>query len=165
MKPSCFAKLAGATAVLLTSTLLAATTSAQQPEQGVKAGFLRCGVDASTSFIFGSTKEVDCTYTPEVGDRVDRYSGTISRYGVDIGFRRSGVILWGVIAPSNDVGEGALAGSYGGASAEIVAAYGVGVNALVGGFEKSLVLQPLSVEGLKGLSIALGITGLELKPK
>lgn len=165
MKSPLIAVRAGAAALLLAGTLLATSAAAQEPEQGVKAGFLRCDVEASTSFIFGSTKEVHCTYTPEAGDRVDRYDGEISRYGVDIGFRKSGVILWGVIAPSNDVGVGALTGSYGGASAEIVAAYGVGANLLVGGFDKSLVLQPLSVEGLKGLSIALGIAGLELKAK
>ncbi len=151
--------------LLIATAAFAVSASAQEPKKGVKAGFLRCGVDASTSFVFGSTKKVNCTYTPEVGERVDRYEGTISRYGVDIGFRRSGVILWAVIAPSNDVGMGALAGKYGGASAEIVAAYGVGANVLVGGFDKSFVLQPLSVEGLKGLSIALGIAGLELKAK
>ena len=155
----------GAFALLLAGTLLAAPAGAQEPEKGVKAGFLRCDVDASTSFIFGSTKDVNCTYTPEEGDRVDAYRGSISRYGIDIGYRKSGVILWGVIAPSNDVGTGALAGSYGGASAEIVAAYGVGANAMIGGFQDSFVLQPLSVEGLEGLSIALGIAGLELEAK
>lgn len=165
MRSSFVAGLSRAILLLLATTAFAATALAQEPKQGVKAGFLRCDVDASTSFIFGSTKDVDCTYTPEAGDRHDQYAGTISRYGVDLGFRKSGVILWAVIAPSNDVGKGALSGDYGGVSAEITAAYGVGANALVGGFDKSFVLQPLSVEGLKGLSIALGIAGLELEAK
>jgi hypothetical protein len=39
----------------------------------------------------------------------------------------------------------------------------VGANALIGGFDKSITLQPLSVEGSKGLNVAAGIGSISLK--
>ncbi len=132
---------------------------------GVKAGYLKCDVEGNVSFIFGSSRDIVCTYTPESGKRRDSYSGEVKKFGVDIGYQEAGVILWGVIAPTADVGPGALAGDYGGVSADVAAGYGVGANALVGGSSKSIVLQPLSVEGIKGINIAAGIGILSLRAR
>lgn len=41
-------------------------------------------------------------------------------------------------------------------------ALGVGANVLVGGFQKSIALQSVSVEGKNGLNIAAGIAGMSL---
>lgn len=134
-------------------------------EGGVKAGYLRCDVEGNVSFIFGSSRDVVCAYTPDGTKRTDRYRGEIKQFGVDIGYQESGVILWGVIAPTADIGPGALAGDYGGLSADVAAGYGVGANALLGGSNKSIVLQPLSVEGIKGINIAAGIGILTLRAR
>lgn len=134
-------------------------------ESGVKAGYLKCDVEGNVSFVFGSSRDVQCTYTPDGKGRVDRYTGTIDKYGVDIGYRENGVILWGVIAPTNDVGPGALAGNYGGVTGSVAAGVGVGANALIGGSEDSIVLQPVSVEGIEGLNIAGGVGILKLKAR
>ena len=83
-------------------------------------------------------------------------------HGINIGYLESGVMIWLIVAPSNDVGPGALAGSYGGASAEVAVVLGLGAKVLLGGFEDSIALQPLSIEGTVGLNIALGIASLEL---
>jgi hypothetical protein len=40
---------------------------------------------------------------------------------------------------------------------------GVGANALVGGSNRSVALQPLSVSGQVGLNIAAGVAGLDLR--
>ena len=40
---------------------------------------------------------------------------------------------------------------------------GLGANVLVGGLDKSIALQPLSVEGNKGLNVAAGIGAISLK--
>lgn len=101
-------------------------------------------------------------YTPEGGTRADRYNGTIKDYGINIGYFESGVMIWLVVAPTNDVGPGALVGSYGGVSTEVAVALGLGAKILVGGFEDSIALQPLSIQGAVGLNIALGIAGLDL---
>ena len=56
----------------------------------------------------------------------------------------------------------ALASSIGGANASI--GVGGGGNFLVGGPSNAYALQPLSVQGQKGLNVAAGIAGLELQP-
>lgn len=139
--------------------------SADAAEGGVKAGYLKCDVEGNVSFIFGSSRDIHCTYTPDAKGRVDRYNGTIDKYGVDIGYRENGVMLWAVIAPTSDVGPGALAGNYGGVTGSVAAVYGVGANALIGGSKDSIVLQPVSVEGIEGLNIAAGIGVLKLKAR
>lgn len=153
----------GCAALAIAAGLIAAAPAAA--ESGVKAGYLKCNVEGNVSFIFGSSRDVVCTYKPQSGKRVDRYGGEIRQFGVDIGYLEDGVILWGVVAPTADVGPGALAGDYGGVSADIAAVYGVGANALIGGSDKGIVLQPLSVEGLKGFNIAGGIGILNLRAR
>jgi Protein of unknown function (DUF992) len=73
------------------------------------------------------------------------------------------VIVWAVLAPSTDVAAGALAGSYGGATAGASVGVGANVNVLVGGSTHELSLQPLSIEGDKGINVAAGIAQLSLK--
>ena len=67
-------------------------------------------------------------------------------------------------APSKSVEEfGRLAGSYGGVSGEVTVGVGLGANVLVGGFDKSIALQPFSLQVQKGLNIAAGISSLDLR--
>jgi Protein of unknown function (DUF992) len=102
------------------------------------------------SFIFGSSRDITCSYTPAGSKRIDHYK----QFGVDIGYQSSGVILWAVLAPSSDVGPGGLAGDFAGGSTDVAAGYGVDANALFGGSDKSVALDPLSVEGIEGINIA-----------
>jgi hypothetical protein len=67
--------------------------------------------------------------------------------------------------PTADIGRGALAGGYGGVSGSVAAVYGVGGNALIGGSGKSIVLQPISIEGIEGVTIAGGIGTLGLRAR
>ena len=147
--------------------LLAATPAfaqSQQPPQmtgNVRAGTLRCDVAAGTSFIFGSTRDVHCIFTPSRG-AAERYTGEIKRYGVDVGYTSSAVMLWGVLASTGDIQPGALGGTFAGVSAGATAGVGVGANVLVGGSNRGIALQPVSVEGNTGLNIALGVGELTL---
>jgi hypothetical protein len=152
-------------AALLSAAAVLPFALSASAQQGVKAGYLRCDVAGSVSFIFGSTRDITCTYETSDTHRVDNYTGQIKQYGIDIGYLKSGVIVWAVVAPTNDVGAGALAGDYGGINATLAAGYGVGANALLGGYQDSIALQPLSVEGVKGLNIAAAVTGLTLVAK
>jgi hypothetical protein len=129
---------------------------------GVKVGDLTCNVASGWGFVFGSSKNLDCTFSPG-GQPVEHYTGSISKFGVDIGYTDSGILVWGVFAPSSDVREGALQGDYAGASAQVTLGLGAGANALIGGLDKSIALQPLSVEGSKGLNVAAGIGSISLK--
>jgi hypothetical protein len=83
--------------------------------------------------------------------------------GVDIGVTSGGVIVWGVFADSNRY-LGMLTGSYAGATAEFSVAAGLGANVLIGGSNRTVALQPVSVQGQVGLDIAGGIGALELHP-
>jgi len=146
---------------------LATPSHAQQPAQPqgggtVRVGTLRCDVAGSTGFVFGSTRAVTCDYV-NVNGRRERYTGEISRYGVDLGFTRSAVMLWAVVAPTDDVKPGVLAGSFAGVSAGATLGVGVGANVLLGGSSRSIQLQPLSIEGNTGLNLALGVAELTLR--
>ncbi len=89
------------------------------------------------------------------------YSGSITRIGLDVGFTEGGTIAWAVYAPAEG-GRGALAGNYGGATGEATIGGGLGANVLIGGLQRSIALQPVSVGAQRGLNAAVGIGGLEL---
>ena len=71
-------------------------------------------------------------------------------------------MAWVVLAPTNGVHHGALAGKYVGASGGASLGVGPSANVLVGGSHRSFALQPLSVEGQVGVNLALGVAGLTL---
>ena len=131
-------------------------------EAGVAAGTLTCNVAGGWGFIFGSSKDVQCTFE-SVGKTTERYTGSIMKFGVDIGYSGAGVMVWGVVAPTVNVASGSLEGTYAGATGGAAVGVGVGANVLIGGVNNSIALQPLSVEGRTGLNVAAGIGALTLK--
>lgn len=142
-----------------------ALDSADNPATVGKAevGVLDCIVEGGQGFVFGSTKDVSCTYTPAEGP-TETYFGAIAKYGIDIGETDVSYMKWAVFAPTVDfVTPGALAGDYYGVSAEATAGAGVGANALVGGSDKTISLQPVSVSSQSGLNFALAVSELELR--
>jgi hypothetical protein len=147
-----------AAAVMIAIGLCTPAAHAEERKMTVRAGYLTCHVASGWGFIFGSSRTVKCAYT-----RDKNYTGSISKFGTDIGYLSSAVMLWAVVAPTTNLGEGALAGNYGGATASVALGVGAGANALVGGFKKSIALQPLSIEGQNGLNVAAGIASLSLK--
>jgi hypothetical protein len=146
-------------AALAACALLAIASPADAA--GVKVGVLTCHVSSGWGFVFGSSKDLRCNFSPS-GGMGERYVGTVSKFGVDIGYTSGGVLIWDVLAPTTTLRHGALAGGYGGATASATAGVGVGANVLVGGFERSITLQPLSIEGNTGLNIAAGIGAISL---
>jgi hypothetical protein len=132
------------------------------PHSGVKVGSLNCNISSGFGFFFGSSKDLKCTYSPNSGPG-EHYSGTFSKYGLDIGYANQGVLIWGVVAPSSDVRRGALEGDYAGATANATVGVGLGANVLIGGLDRSIALQPLSVTGTTGLNIAAGVGVITLK--
>lgn len=73
-------------------------------------------------------------------------------------------MVWAVLAPTNGVHHGALAGQYVGGSGSVSVGVGAYANALVGGSHRSVALQPLSVEGQAGVNLALDVAVLALYP-
>ena len=140
---------------------LGLTAAPALAKDGVKIGVLTCDVSGGVGMIIGSKKSVDCVFEGTVGKR-DHYKGSIGKFGLDVGVTGKGVMAWAVFAPGQ-VNRGALAGKYVGASAEASVAVGLGANVLVGGSNKSIALQPLSVQAQTGLNIAAGVASLQLK--
>jgi hypothetical protein len=146
-----------ASAAALSLLMGAATVHGQS---GANIGTLTCNVAGGVGFIFGSSKDLSCLFTRTDG-KAERYTGSIKKFGVDIGFTKEAQMVWLVFAPGS-VAPGALAGSYGGATASGTVGVGVGANVLVGGSNKQVTLQPVSVEGSTGLNVAAGIGAVDL---
>lgn len=148
--------------VILASLLalgLAATPSFAKA--GVKVGVLSCHIHGGVGYIIGSSKAVDCQFKSADNGRVDHYKGHIGKLGVDIGVTGQTGVVWAVFAPG-ELKRGALSGDYTGATAEATVIVGLGANVLIGGFHKTVNLQPVSVQGQTGLNVAAGIASLHL---
>ncbi len=139
---------------------LAGSSGPAAAQAGVAVGILTCDVASGWGFVFGSSKDLKCTFS--AGSVTEHYTGSITKFGVDIGYTQSAVIVWTVFAPTNNVAKGALAGTYVGATGSAAVGGGVGANVLVGG-GNSLSLQPVSFSGVTGINVAGGIAGIQLQ--
>jgi hypothetical protein len=137
--------------------------SMAQSRERTKAGTLTCDISAGIGLIITSKKEVTCMFTPSQPGPREVYTGSITKFGLDLGATAGGEMVWAVYAPTNRR-FGALAGRYGGASAEATVGAGLGANLLVGGNNRTVTLQPVSVQGQAGLNVAAGVAGLDLHP-
>jgi hypothetical protein len=148
----------------LAAAMALAGLAMSQPAQAqyVQAGLLVCDITGGVGFIVTSQRQLACRFTNALGEP-EVYSGVMNRVGLDLGATAGGQLLWAVFAPSGQFARGALAGNYAGASAEATVGLGVGANVLFGGSERSITLQPVSVQGQTGLNAAASIAGLQLR--
>ena len=144
------------------ATAMLGAAGAASAQSGVKVGTLSCSVAPGIGFIIGSSKSMECQFSGEAG--IELYSGVINKFGLDIGITGNQVLNWVVFAPGS-IAPGALGGTYVGATAEATAAIGAGANVLVGGFNDSFTLQPVSLSTQTGLNIAAGVAELVLHPR
>ena len=147
--------------VLALAALVVSPQAAQA--QRVRAGVLNCDVSGGIGLIIGSQRTVNCLFTPDIPGPQEGYFGTITKFGLDLGATVAGSLVWAVYADTTR-GLGFLAGDYAGASGEATVAVGLGANVLVGGSNRTVALQPLSVMGQVGLNIAVGVANLSLRP-
>ena len=152
--------LAAALAAASTTTIHGAALA--QPVDRIQAGTLACDISAGVGLIIGSQRTLNCSFTPAIPGPIEFYAGTLTKFGIDLGITAGGVMIWTVYAPTTRPGGG-LAGTYGGAAAEASVVAGVGANVLIGGSNRTIQLQPLSVQGQTGLNVAAGIAGIELR--
>jgi hypothetical protein len=131
--------------------------------QRVRAGILNCDVSAGIGLIIGSQRQVNCLFTPDLPGPQEAYYGNITKFGLDLGATAGGALVWAVYADTSR-GYGFLAGDYAGASGEATVAVGLGANVLVGGSNRTVALQPLSVTGQVGLNVAVGVANLSIRP-
>jgi hypothetical protein len=149
--------------VLILLLAAASFSSERAQAQRIRTGVLNCDVSAGIGLIIGSQRSVNCLFTPDQPGPQEGYFGTISKLGLDIGATAGGVMVWGVYADTSR-GYGFLAGDYAGASGEVTIAAGLGANVLVGGSNRTVALQPVSIGGQVGLNLALGVANLSLRP-
>jgi hypothetical protein len=145
----------------LAAAAMATALQAMPAQALMKVGVLTCHVDGGTGAIVYSSKSLRCKFRSTSG-REERYVGRITKVGLDIGETTGTSLMWNVFAPGSTK-KGALAGTYVGASAEATLGSGVGANVLVGGFERSITLQPVSLTAQTGLNVAAGVAGLTLE--
>lgn len=146
------------------TALLALTATQASAQSSRQAGTLLCNLGPSVGLIIGSRQRMTCVFTNSATGRRENYVGRIGRLGLDVGIQAGGRMVWGVIARTQKpLGARALVGDYVGASGEIGLGLGVGANALVGGSNKTIALQPLSVEASVGVNLALGVARLALR--
>jgi hypothetical protein len=131
--------------------------------KAAQIGVLHCNVSPSVGFIITSSKSLACRFSrhhfpPEF------YIGNISNFGVALGATGPGHLVWAVFAATPALNPYALAGSYGGATANVSLGLGAGANALIGGSGDSIALQPLSINSQTGIAVTAGISSLVLQP-
>ena len=150
------------TASVLAASLMAALLAAPAGAGTMRLGILTCDIEGGTALVIASHKGLDCTFKPSGGGHKERYTGIISKIGVDLGVTHQGSLVWAVLAITSDYEGGQLAGNYLGATAEASVVAGGGANLLVGGFQRSFSLQPLSVQAQTGVNLALAVTSMRL---
>jgi hypothetical protein len=155
-----FGHMIAALLVLGSAISFAGQASAQQR---TKVGTLRCRLAPAVGLIVVEKQRLSCSYAPDGPWPPERYFGSITTVGVDLGFSRGGGMAWAVLAPVDGPIRGGLGGSYVGVSADAAVGVGLGANALVGGSRRSFALQPLSVEANTGLDFTAGVSTLRLR--
>jgi hypothetical protein len=142
--------------------LIASSPARAQTEPRVEVGMLICTLSPGVSALAGSRRRMACRLDLLTG-RSESYSGTITRFGLDVGATAGGILTWRVFTRTRTTGPGVIAGNYFGASAEASLGIGGGLKVLVGGSRRSTMLQPLSLVGNVGLNLAVGVTALTLR--
>jgi len=146
----------------ISAAALAASTAAFA--EPVQIGVLECAGGPSVGYVIGSNAALNCVFRPSTRRGDEGYVGSLNRVGLDVGVTTGTGLGWLVFAPSRNVSRGALAGSYGGVSANASVVVGGGANVLVGGLNNSITLQPVSVQGQTGLNLAATVSNVELRP-
>ncbi|MEX2127408.1 MAG: DUF992 domain-containing protein [Xanthobacteraceae bacterium] len=147
--------------IALAAAVVALSATSAAAQSRIQTGVLECLSNPTFGIIVGSVRTMNCVFKPQQG-REQYYSGTRARVGLDLGVQAGAAILWAVFAPTRQLNPGELAGTYAGVSADAAAGLGVGANALIGGSNDTITLQPLSVEGQVGVNLALGLSALTL---
>ncbi|MCM2291733.1 DUF992 domain-containing protein [Allorhizobium sp. BGMRC 0089] len=155
---SLLSKLSALAAVSALALPFAATSA---NASNVEVGMLNCEMSPGISAVIGSNRELKCTFKPTNGGPREYYQGTLSKFGIDLGYVQRGNLAWAVYAPSKLM-EGALQGDYGGTSANAALGFGGAINTLFGGFHGSVALQPIALESTLGINLGATITSMNL---
>jgi hypothetical protein len=143
---------------------LAMPAAAQAPQSWTQVGGLSCQVDPNVGFIVVGSQSMRCLFTPNAPQEREAYAGALNTVGLNVGISAGGVLGWAVFAPTTGLPVGALAGEYVGVSGDIGIGLGAGANVLLGGSNRTIALQPISLQASIALNVVAGLSSLKLRP-
>jgi uncharacterized protein DUF992 len=143
---------------------LAMPAAAQAPQSWTQVGGLSCQVDPNVGFIIVGSQSMRCLFTPNTPQEREAYAGALNTVGLNVGISAGGVLGWAVFAPTTGLPLGALAGEYVGVSGDVGIGLGAGANVLLGGSNRTIALQPISLQGSIALNVVAGVSSLKLRP-
>jgi hypothetical protein len=130
---------------------------------GDRVGTLQCRLLGNDISVVVENQQIDCNYRDDAeGGAPAHYTGTLTKVGPNITVNGQGELGWGVVAATNHIGPGALAGSYMGPGVSAKVGVGGGGAMLVGGSDNTFSLQPFNVQAGTGLGWNAGVESLEL---
>lgn len=133
---------------------------------GTKIGTLQCKTvpHSGVNLLIHSTVDVTCEFKSTAGE-LEHYKGeTGIGLGVDLAVKSNETLGYLVFASDFKKGEYKLAGKYVGGGGSATVGAGVGAQALIGGSNKSVSLQPVVLSSSEGFGVTGGITYLYLQP-
>lgn len=130
---------------------------------GERVGTLQCRLLGNGISVLVENQQIDCNYNDDSEGGVPaHYTGALTKVGPNITVNGQGELAWGVVAATNHIGPGALAGNYVGPGVSAKVVVGGGGAALVGGSDNTFSLQPFNVQAGTGLGWTAGVESLTL---
>ncbi len=140
--------------------LTSAMTTSAFSASSVKIGVLTCQTSVRFGLVLASRQRLRCQFSSDHGGNPEHYTGRVIHAGQELSFSAKGIMVWEVLAPTNDLPHGELAGLYWRTGGGAAPGLGVEPKRLVERSHRTLALQPLSVAGE---NLAFGIAGFRLR--
>jgi len=130
---------------------------------GDRVGTLTCRLLGNGISVLVENQQMDYIYRDDAeGFEPAHYTGALTKFGPNITINGPGELAWGVVAATNHIGPGALAGNYVGPGVSAKVGVGGGGAMLVGGSDNTFSLQPFNVQAGSGLGWTAGVESLTL---
>jgi hypothetical protein len=130
---------------------------------GDRVGTLQCRLAGNSISVVVENQQMDCIYRDDAEGAIPaHYIGALTKVGANLTINGPGVLAWGVVAATDHIGPGALAGAYMGPEVSAKVGVGGGGAILVGGSDNTFSLQPFSVEAGAGVGWTAGVERLTL---
>jgi hypothetical protein len=130
---------------------------------GDRVGTLQCRLLGNGISVLVENQQLDCIYRDDAEGAIPaHYIGTLTKVGANVTINGPGELAWGVVAATNHIGPGALAGYYVGPEVTAKIVVGGGGAILVGGSDNTFSLQPFTMEAGSGVGWTAGIERLTL---
>ena len=144
-----------------------ASAADEMSSSGMKVGVLTCKTvpGSGVNLLIHSTVDVKCEFKSSAGGSPEHYKGeTGIGFGIDVDVKRQTTIGYTVLSADFKPGTYQLAGKYAGAEGSATVGAGLGAAVLMGGNNRSISLQPITISTSTGFGVTGGFTYLYLEP-